>query len=443
MAAQAVDFTISGHVNRALVITDSDSGRTPSTVKDHGSSGSRIRVVGEGEMMDGGTAGVKLEYGAGSSLSLRYAEVWFSADYGKVSIGQGDQGGEGSVYNDKAGVYIGHGQESGGITSGSYYSSLDGGGSRIERIRYDTPSVGPFSVAVSAGRVGRIDQVSAGIKLSQDFGGTDFSAALGTIQWGGGDKSTVSGSAGVKLASGVTISGAWGKGKDFLGALDVGREAVPAESRPARFVVNLGADYNDDQDGVQNLNDELGRIQEAQEADGPKGLPAVPVLTADNLVDRFLDRDKDVDGEVIPRSGLNEAQRAQVLALLDETNCNYSQLGEGNTDVSVCENVINFGDIETKAAEPAIPDVQNITDPSFFQATLGYVFGDTAVGVSWYRSNDFQHKGSELTVLGVGVNHQLPKIGANVYATAQNFNLEDGDTDTDETVISIGTRIRF
>ena len=96
MAAQAVDMTVSGHINRSLFVTDSDQdSSTQAAVKDNGGSGTRIRVTGSGEMMDGGAAGVNLEYGATSSLGLRYAEVWFSGCYGKVSIGQGDQGGEG------------------------------------------------------------------------------------------------------------------------------------------------------------------------------------------------------------------------------------------------------------------------------------------------------------------------------------------------------------
>ena len=94
MAAQAVDFAISGHVNRALFITDTDSG-TSGKEADNGSSGSRIRVVGSGEMMDGTTAGLNLEYGAGGnggdSLSLRYADLHYSGEFGKVSIGHGER----------------------------------------------------------------------------------------------------------------------------------------------------------------------------------------------------------------------------------------------------------------------------------------------------------------------------------------------------------------
>ena len=257
MAAHAVDFTVSGHVNRALFITDRDDNPgtlvdesgTKSKVRDNATSGTRIRVKGDSEMMEGGTAGVLLEYAAGGTLALRYAEVWFSGGYGKVSIGQGDQGGEGSSYNGAAAVWgTGHGQDNAGVTKtalytsaaekakgavlgakANYYTSLDGGGGRNERLRYDTPAIGPFSAAVS---VGNGDQVSAGIKLGQDFGGTTFKAGVGTIMHAndpmtGADASTVSASAGVTLPSGISFSGAWGKGKDHLGALDPGTPAVP------------------------------------------------------------------------------------------------------------------------------------------------------------------------------------------------------------------------
>ena len=303
MAAQAVDFTISGHVNRALFITDTDSG-TSGKEADNGSSGSRIRVVGSGELMDGTSAGLKLEYGAGgdggSSLSLRYADLNYSGGFGKVSIGHGDDGGEGSAYSDKSGVFgIGHGQATGDASSDvtNYYGSLDGGGGRGNRIRYDTPSIGPVSAAVS---VGNNDEVSAGVKISQSFGDTAFGAKIGTTQ-SPGDNGTVGASAGLKMPSGLTISGAWG----------------------------------------------------TQENNG--------------------------------------------------------------------------------------------RDQSYFQSTIGYVMGDTSVGASWYSSSDFQNDGSEGTVLGIGANHNMPKIGANVYAAVQNYAAEDATAgiDTDETVLMIGTRIRF
>ena len=244
MAAQAVDFAISGHVAQALVITDMDDS-TRAQVKNSGSSGSRIRVVGSGETMDGGTAGVLLEYGAGGSggapLSLRYADLHFGGEFGKISVGHGDQGGEGSVYNDKSGVLgIGHGQERGASKLvGAYFGSLDGGGDRIGRVRYDTPSVGPISASVSIGNdsigndsIGNDDQISAGVKISQDFDGTSFGAMIGTLQKSG-DASTISASAGVKLPSGITVSGAWGRARNMAGAAGMAAvAAIPAHFRP-------------------------------------------------------------------------------------------------------------------------------------------------------------------------------------------------------------------
>ena len=88
----------------------------------------------------------------------------------------------------------------------AYYSSLDGGGGRNNRIRYDTPSIGPVSAAIS---VGNGDELSAGVKLNQSFGDTSFQARVGTTQKPR-DIGTISASAGVKLPSGLTVSGAWG-----------------------------------------------------------------------------------------------------------------------------------------------------------------------------------------------------------------------------------------
>ena len=296
MAAQAVDFSISGRVSRALVITDSDDS-TSAAVGDWGSSGSRIRASGSNEMMDGMTVGGNLEYAAGGSLTLRYAEVYYSGAFGKISIGHGDEGGEGSVYSDKSGVSgIGHGQEKGSIMHTAYFGSLDGGGGRNERIRYDTPAIGPVSAAIS---VGNGDEVSAGVKLSQSFGDTAFGAKLGTTQ-SPGENGTVSASAGIKLPAGVTVSGAWGQ----------------------------------------------------QEVDGG-------------------------------------------------------------------------------------------SDPSFFQATVGYVMGDTSVGVSWYASSDFVNDGSEGTMIGIGATHNLPKVNASVTAAIQNHSVEDGMIDSDEAVAMLATVIKF
>ncbi len=121
--------------------------------------------------------------------------------------------------------------------------------------------------------------------------------------------------------------------------------------------------------------------------------------------------------------------------------------GNFDMDAANCEQAffsaaVPEGD-DGSPAVAAIPLMETTTDPSFFQATIGYVFGDTSVGVSWYRASDTVNEGSELTAVGVGVNHNLPKIATNVYAAAQDYSVEDGAYESDDTVIMIGARIKF
>ena len=84
-------------------------------------------------------------------------------------------------------------------------------------------------------------------------------------------------------------------------------------------------------------------------------------------------------------------------------------------------------------------------DPSFFQVAVSYAFGDTSVGVSWYQSNDKYNDGSQLVAIGAGVDHNLPKLGTNVYVALQNYSVEDdaASIDSDDTVVMIGARVKF
>ena len=301
MAAQAVDFNISGHVNRALFIVDSDDG-TQAQVADNGGSSSRVRVTGSSETMDGNTVGIQVEYQAtGTTLGLRHANIQYSGDFGRVTIGQGSEAGDGSAYSDTTGVFgIGHGAgTSSDFHLGSYFGSLDAG-TRGNMIRYDTPDIGPMGVAVS---VGNEDRVSARVKLNTEFSGTSFGVQVASLQEKG-DTSTFGASFGATMASGLTVSGAWANGESMGG---------------------------------------------------------------------------------------------------------------------------------------------NATDPTYFQAEVGYKFGDTGVAVSWYSSEDFINEGSEGTAIGIGATHSLPKVGASIYAAVQNYDVMDmaGGMDTDESVLVVGTRVKF
>ena len=301
IAAQAVDFAISGHVNRALVVVDNDAG-TDAQVLNNTSSSTRIRWTGSSEMMDGTSVGIQVEYQeiGNGSLGLRHANVSYGGEFGKVTIGQGSEAGDGSAYSDPSGVFgIGHGQEKGSSMIGGYFGSLDAG-TRTNMIRYDTPAIGPVSAALS---VGNNDRISGKLALGTEFGGTSFSAQVAALQQPG-DPATFGASFGASMASGLTVSGAWAQ----------------AES--------MGA---------------------------------------------------------------------------------------------------------------------NATDPSYFQSSIGYKFGDSAIAASWYSSEDFNTEGSEGTAIGVGVNHNLPKVGAQVYVAVQNYDVDHGDDRMDETdtVFVVGTRVKF
>ena len=367
MAAQAVDFTISGHVNRALVVVDSDDkDSSKAEVVNNGSSSTRIRWTGSSEMMDGNSAGIQVEYqetGDGS-LGLRHANINYAGQFGKITIGQGSEAGDGSAYKGGVGTFgVGHGQEKGSaFTLGSYFGSLDAGG-RTNNIRYDTPSIGPVGAAVS---IGNGDRISLAATLSTEFSGSSFNAMVASLREDsnvmGKAQETIGASFGVSMANGLGISGAWARGDNH------GSTAAKA----------------------------------SEEMMGCFG---------------------DSSGEM--------TEMVAHTANADVMNC-----GSGNS----------LGYYMSDAT-PAMMG----TDPSYFQAALAYTFGDTTVSASWYSSEDFKNKGSEGTAIGIGVNHNMPKVGAQVYAAVQGYDAEDRmamdamgmPLDTDETVLVVGTRVKF
>ena len=231
MAAQAVDFTISGHINRALFVVDSDDpDSSKAEIANNGSSSTRVRVTGSGEMMDGNTVGIQFEYeeggsfdkgkepyddgGGGTGLKLRHANVYYSGEFGKITIGQGSEAGDASAYRGGVGTFgIGHGQGTGSaFTLGSYFGSLDAGG-RKNAVRYDTPALGPVGAAVS---VANGDSISLAATLSTEFSGSSFNAMVASLREDseveGKAQETIGASFGVSMASGLGISGAWARG---------------------------------------------------------------------------------------------------------------------------------------------------------------------------------------------------------------------------------------
>ena len=200
---------------------------TKAQVVNNGSSSTRIRWTGSSEMMDGNSVGIQVEYqetGDGS-LGLRHANINYAGDFGKITIGQGSEAGDGSAYKGGVGTFgIGHGQEKGSGMLGDYFGSLDAG-TRTHMIRYDTPAIGPVGAALS---VGNDDRISAAVTLSTEFSGSSFNAMVASLREDsnvmGKAQETIGASFGVSMASGLGISGAWARGDNHGSTAANGRD---------------------------------------------------------------------------------------------------------------------------------------------------------------------------------------------------------------------------
>ena len=212
MAAHAVKYKLSGQVNRAIAYQD-DGAATDVQFFDNQASGTRWRMTGSEDIGQGmkvgfnwewqvspnaGTAPIKSGDGPGSgSQNMRKAEVWFSGNWGKVSLGKGDGAGNGGTEVDLSDTwnvnYVVRSSYGGSTplrTSGSGNPPLTSGGvaltmggtfnsfdafSRYDRIRYDSPALGPVTVAAS---VGQNHTWEGAVRLASGIAGGQLSAAL-------------------------------------------------------------------------------------------------------------------------------------------------------------------------------------------------------------------------------------------------------------------------
>ena len=230
MAADAVDITFSGQVNRAIQFL-SDGEGTGFQFVDNDASGTRWRFRGSQELgggFGGGiTAGVLGEWqssnnpSSGASIkddnrddpgfSSRQANIWFSNNWGKITAGQTDGAGNGGAEADLSGAWIVSGVArttyGGGVAwrgdqgdvygvnangdAASFQRGLTPAGfevltmsdtysendalSRYDVLRYDSPALGPVTLAAS---VGADEQWEAAARASGSLFGGDYSAAL-------------------------------------------------------------------------------------------------------------------------------------------------------------------------------------------------------------------------------------------------------------------------
>jgi len=174
----AVSFKISGQINRAVEHVDNGVDSEWFHV-DNDASSTRFRFVGSEEIGHGMTAGIvwesqfesnssaDIDVGQNSdgtsSFTERKLEAYFSGTWGKATIGQGDGAANGTAEVDLSGTsvvtYAGVNDMAGSVTFvdssgagittiGSTRSQFDGL-SRNDRLRYDSPKLGPVTLSTS------------------------------------------------------------------------------------------------------------------------------------------------------------------------------------------------------------------------------------------------------------------------------------------------------
>ncbi|WP_424947544.1 porin [Candidatus Spongiihabitans sp.] len=144
--AAAAEFNWYGSLRAGAVYSDVDAGDGSNwdlgATGNDGSVGgqglySRIGIKASTDLGNGSSAGLHLERGVGSTLSVRHTNVWVGGGWGKLTLGQ-----QGNPYRSARNwdqTYFMGGQ-----------IGSDDGGSRIEGVKYSSSLSGPFQFTIMA-----------------------------------------------------------------------------------------------------------------------------------------------------------------------------------------------------------------------------------------------------------------------------------------------------
>ena len=216
MAAQAIEFSVSGHVNRAIVLENQDGNDNDGELRhvDSNASQSRFRFTGSEDIGNGMTAGVNMELGVlstggSSGTTTRHAAVYLSTAGGKLTLGH-----TGVATDGATNARLGGPSWLAGVTNWCAYASPSGAaacqtydGTRTDILRYDTPSLGPVSLSVS---IGDNDYKDAMAKVAGSFGDSAYDLRVG---WTGKDDDDeddiIAASGALKFGTGTAVAVAW------------------------------------------------------------------------------------------------------------------------------------------------------------------------------------------------------------------------------------------
>jgi predicted porin len=287
MSAQAVKYKLSGQVNRAMVFMD-DGVQSDIRSVDNIASGTRFRLRGSEDMGNGMKVGFYWELQTSSNPSsgarpdqnsdgnqntnnIRQANVWFSGNWGKLSLGQLDGAANGASEADLSGVAISgvySGRTSftgginwrtsggggvGGLAAGDTSSNFDGF-SRYDGVRYDSPALGPVTVSVSMGNDNKWD---AAARVNTALGGGQISGAL----FYGENDQAPTGDGGVDGRYGGSLSYLFSQGTNVTFAYAINENEVAGAPDESNWNIKLGHKWGPHAVAAQyGITDDLGAI---------------------------------------------------------------------------------------------------------------------------------------------------------------------------------------
>ena len=185
LAAQAVEFSVSGQVNRVIISVDGQDNDGDVQHVDANSSRTRFYFTGSEELDSGLTAGVQLEWaalnGADGGPTILHGNAYLSSTGDKLTLGQGSTAADGMTHADLGGASF-----LGGVTNWCSYHSTgpdcpSNNGGRGPMLRYDTPAIGAATIAVLAAEGNYWD---AKISVVGSMGDTGSKLPIGHIQHG-------------------------------------------------------------------------------------------------------------------------------------------------------------------------------------------------------------------------------------------------------------------
>ena len=276
MAAQAVDFSISGTIDRAIRFADNGDGSDIQHVS--GPSPTHFAFAANGEPMPGIIAGGRIEAGwaansaggrdvdgpdASPAISYRHSYLYFKGDFGRITMGHTNPAGKSAMFgsHNNSGAWAGteysidhttaisvmatdgmpyacvpstnathqpqddgtidheRDEESCGYSVWSFMPSINIG--RANVLRYNSPQIGPVTFEASIQKDdadSTSHQWNFGAKVSQDIGAANVIGRLHIKE----DVLALSG--GIKFANGTSVNAAWGKDEDGKNPMKTARQ---------------------------------------------------------------------------------------------------------------------------------------------------------------------------------------------------------------------------